>query len=141
MKKLILALAVVGFIAMTAATKSTSMVINKAVTKTILTDDKYKACIEACNVCIASCKKTEMMCAKMKDSKMDHCMKLCKECVTECTAAIKLMKENSPQAKAKCLECAKVCEKCAAECDKFDMTDCKKCATDCRKCEKACKEM
>lgn len=141
MRKLILALAVIGFIAMTAATKSSSVMINNTVSKTTLSHEKYKACIKACNESIASCKLIEAHCTKMKDPKMDKCIKLCKECITECTAAIKLMEENSPLAKAKCEECAKVCENCVTECSKFNMEECKKCATDCSKCAKACKDM
>jgi hypothetical protein len=138
MKKIILLFVAIGFIAIAAIT--TTFSANAAATYG-LTDSKYKACIDACNACVTSCKKVESMCSKEKDVKMAECGKLCKKCVTSCTEAVKLMQSNDPNCKSKCLECAKICEKCATECDKFDMADCKKCATDCRTAAKSCREM
>jgi hypothetical protein len=68
MKKVMLLLVAIGFIAIAATTKS-SFANAKAGNANVL-NDKYKACIEACNTCIASCKKVEAMCAKEKDLKM-----------------------------------------------------------------------
>lgn len=129
MKKAILFLAAISFITMS------------AITTPIIKNDKYKACIEACNTCISSCKKVEKICEDDKTSKMANCEKLCKECITTCNEAVKMMNENSKSVKSKCLECAEICEKCATECDKFNMKECKKCATDCRNAAKLCREM
>lgn len=147
MKRTILLFVVIGFIAATAITKlSFANVVASKNVKFELIDSKYKACIDACNVCVTSCKNLESMCSKSKDAKMAHCMQLCKECVTVCTAASQLMSLNSESAKEICVTCAKICEKCAAECDKCAkecdksmMKDCTKCATDCRNTAKLCK--
>ncbi|MEO6302589.1 MAG: hypothetical protein ABIP51_05415 [Bacteroidia bacterium] len=139
MKKLILVFATIGLISMAATTKL-YLSKDKAIVKNELKSEKYKACIDACNTCIASCKKVEKTCSA-NSSKMAECEKLCKECVTACTKAVKCMKSDSKDTKNECTECAKVCEKCVTECDKYDMTDCKKCATNCRVAAKHCSEM
>lgn len=130
-----LLLVAISFIATASTTKLSS------VSSAYVMSDKNKACIEACNTCIASCKKVEAMYSKDKNTKMAECEKLCKKCVTACTACVKAMKANDPKSKDKCLESAKICEKCATECDKFDNAECKKCAIDCRNAAKLCNEM
>lgn len=77
-----LLLVAIGFIATVANTKSSS------VSGANVLSDKSKACIEACNTCIASCKKVEAMCAMGKNVEMAECAKLCKECVTACKACV-----------------------------------------------------
>jgi len=138
MKKLILALAAIGFITMAATTKM-SLPTNKVVVKSEVSNEKYKACIAACNECIKSCKVCESKCAK--DEKMETCVKLCKDCVTACKAAISAMTANGENAKSECIACAKACESCAVECEKYNNDHCKKCAADCRKAAKLCSEM
>jgi hypothetical protein len=140
MKKLILVLAAIGFITMAATTKMSSS-IDKAFVKSELSNEKYKACIAACNEAIEACNKCETKCSKDKDAKMSLCTQLCKDCITACKAANKAMTANSANAKSECTECAKACEKCATECDKYTTDHCKKCATDCRKAAKLCSEM
>jgi len=66
MKKLILAFAIIGFITITAKNKTTSTITEKAIIV-----EKYKACIDACNKCIASCKKIDRICANKKGEKND----------------------------------------------------------------------
>lgn len=149
MKKIIFLFVAVGFFAITAITKLS--LANNVVSKNVtfeLNDSKYKACIDACNVCVTSCKSLESMCSKSKDDKMARCMQLCKECVSICTASSQLMSLNSESAKEICAICAKICEKCATECekcakecDKSMMKDCTKCATECRNTAKLCKEI
>lgn len=140
MKKLILALAAIGFISVAATTKM-SLSNDETIVKSELTNDKYKACIAACNEAIEACDKCETKCSKDKDTKMATCAQLCKDCITSCKAANKAMTANSENAKSECTECAKACEKCATECDKYTTDHCKKCATDCRKAAKLCSEM
>ena len=76
MKKVMLLLVAIGFIATVANTKSSSL------SSANVLSDKSKACIEACNTCITSCKKVEAMYAMGKNAEMAECAKLCKECVT-----------------------------------------------------------
>ena len=140
MKKVIFLLAAIGFITIAART-------NPEFSKEIRTknsisyEEKYKACIEACNACLVSCKSCEIACTNSNDTKMAYCAQLCKESVAMCTVSIELMTLNSNYAKEVCVLCAKVCEKCADECEKMKMDPCKKCAADCRKTVKACTDM
>lgn len=136
MRKLILVLSIFGFITILAAVKSYAN--NK--TKNAI-EEKQKACIDACNKCITSCKKVEAMHSKKDDAQMTKCIELCKACIIDCTAAVKLMKADSPKAKAMCLTCVKTCEACAIECDRENSETAKICATDCRQAAKLCKEM
>ena len=69
MKKAILLLAAISFITMAATTK-TPLSKNKVVAKSELVNEKYKACIAACNECVKSCQTCETMCSKDKDAKM-----------------------------------------------------------------------
>jgi hypothetical protein len=136
MKKIILAFAIIGFVTMAATTSSKTTVNTK-----LTTEEKYKACIDACNKCIVSCKKVQGMHSKKDDAQMTKCIELCKACIVDCTAAVKLMKADSPEAKAMCLTCAKTCEACALECDRQNSETAKICATDCRQAAKMCHEM
>lgn len=142
MKKMILLFVAIGFIALGATTMSSSAnaTANKNVTNAVA-QQKYKACIDACNACVSSCKKVEAMCSKEKDGKMADCMRLCKECVVACVASSQLMTLDSGSSKEMCVICANICDKCATECEKFTADDCKKCAMDCRKAAKMCREM
>lgn len=133
MKKLILLFTVIGFVATAAITK-----MSKTESITTLKSDKNKACIDACNKCVADCKEVEKKCGN--DAKMAEMKKLCRECIVACDNAVKAMKAGK-DVKAECSKCADICAKCAKECDKHDMADCKKCAEDCRSCEKLCREM
>lgn len=141
MKKVIIVFAAIGFIAMAAIRTKQSFFNDKESksTPSVVNHKNYETCIEACNNCIASCKKVEHL--YKKDATMTECVKLCKECVTACSESVELMKANSIAVKSRCLECAKVCEKCATECDKYNMAECKKCANDCRTAAKLCNEM
>jgi|GEM_PF-882733 len=139
MKKLVLVFAAIGFVAMSFTT-TTFLSNDKAVLESEVKSEHYKACIDACNVSIASSKKVLSMCTE-KTPKMAECEKLCKECIASCESAIKSMESDSKDAKSECLKCAKACEKCAVECEKMDMAECKKCASDCRKTAKLCNEM
>ena len=122
------------------ATTNLSLATNKAFLPTAIKTEKYKACIDACNACIVSCKKVEKICAE-RVQKMPESERLAKECRIACTKAVNSMTADSKNAKADCLACAKACEKCAAECDKYKMADFKKCAADCRTAAMHCKEM
>jgi hypothetical protein len=140
MKKIILTFIAISIFTLTAKAKS-SFSKGKVDVITSLNLGKYKACIEACNACIITCKTCETECIKEKNAKMDKCIQLCKECISACTAASQLMTLNSEHSKEMCLVCAKICENCALECEKHNMDHCKKCATNCRKAAKLCKEM
>lgn len=135
MKKLMLLLMTIGLFATAEATKLYS------VNTVNVLDDKNKACIEACNTCIASCKKVETMCSNEKNTKMAQCEKLCKQCIASCKACVKAMNSNDHKSKEKALKCAKICENCATECDKFDGAEFKQCAIDCRNAAKHLMEM
>ena len=140
MKKIILALTVVGFISVAAITKA-NMQNENTVTKTAVNDDKYKACIEACEQAVESCKKCEAKCAKENNMKMAECAELCKECIVACNVAIESMKANSVNVHNDCMACAKACEACATECEKHDVEHCKKCSVDGCKAAKLCYDM
>ena len=139
MKKAILLLVAIGFITIAATTK-TSLSNDKVVVKSTLNDEKYKACIAACNECIRACNSCEVKCSDVKHSKMADCTQFCKDCVVACKAANKAMNANSQDAAVFLTACAQACEKCATECEKFDISHCKKCAIDCRAAEKLCNE-
>jgi len=142
MKKITLLFIAIGLIAITATTRiSKASIIEKNNATFKVIDSKYKAMIEACNNCAASCKKCEIRCTKENAVKMARCIQLCKESAIACKASCELMKLNSENAKEMCLVCANICDKCALECEKMDMEQCKKCAADCRKAAKMCREM
>lgn len=140
MKKLILVLAVVGFVLAAATTKMSVFNKNTAAKSEVL-NDKYKTCIAACNAAIEACNKCETKCLKDRDVRMCVCAQLCADCVTACKAANKAMTLNSVTVKNECEQCAKACEACATECDKYTTNHHKKCATDCRKAAKLCNEI
>src|ERR1017187_9917280 len=103
MKKAILFFAVVGLIAVTAMSTpfTANATINKN-TKSFLINEKYKACIDACNACVTACKNCESMCSKDKDAKMAKCIQLCKECVSICTASSQLMRSEERRVGKEC---------------------------------------
>ena len=140
MKKVLVLLAAICLITMAASSKK-SFSINTESKAIEVMNEKYKACIAACNESIKSSKTCASMCSKDKNTKMSNCIQLCKENIAACKVAIKAMKSNSSDVKSACANCAIACDKCAAECEKFDHEHCKKCAADCRKAVKLCKEM
>ncbi|MGZ3862062.1 MAG: hypothetical protein ACXVPN_06565 [Bacteroidia bacterium] len=136
--KLLSIIAALGLVTLSAASKM-SIVNHGEFTYAVTEHEKYKACIDACNTCIASCKAAEKMCAK--EANMKECHKLCKECIAACEKAVKEMKAESKDVGKTCGECAKACEKCAAECSKYDMPELKKCTVDCRNAAAHCNGM
>ncbi len=142
MKNSFFLLASFSFLVMLVATKSTYInEKNTGYIKMKFETDKIKNCIDACNTCVASSKKCESMCLKVKDAKMNKCIQLCRETIAACTAASQLMTLNSANSKEICAVTAKICDRCATECEKFSSAHCKECATLCRKAAKMCREM
>ena len=140
MKKLFALLIGVCFIAIVAKTQGPSTPSHTNQSPTI-SMSSYKACIEACNACLASSKSCEKMCNTMDTKKLATCIQLCKESQAICAATSQLMTLDSESAKAVSKECAVICGKCAMECDKSDMAVSKKCASDCREVVKLCNGM
>jgi len=140
MKKAILLTAILGIVVVLTSAKF-SFIQKQSITNSVLENDSYKECIEACDSCISSCNRVELLCAKANDTKMAACAKLCNQCAASCTEAVNMMRENSANAKQKCMETAELCKKCAIECDKFTQSEIKKCASNCRNAAKHCSKM
>lgn len=73
MKKVLTLLAAICIITMAASSKKTFSIKNEN-TKIEVVNEKYKACIAACNESIKSCKACVNMCTKDKNTKMSKCI-------------------------------------------------------------------
>lgn len=137
MKKAIVFMSFICFIALTANTKI-PFSMNGGSKKVEVKNEMYKESIAACNACIKSCNDCVSMCSKDKGAEMTTCIKLCKETIAACKAANKAMNANSKDVVSMRANCVTACEKCAIECEKFTNEHCKKCATDCLNAAKYC---
>lgn len=108
-------------------------------------EQKFKDCIEACNVCVVTCTQCAMAC--LEEEHVQHlrnCIRLNMECVAYCRLAVELMSMDSSRSKEFCAICAAICEACALECEAHaarGMDHCRICAEVCRQCADACREM
>ena len=137
MKKAIVLMSFICFIALTANTK-TPLSMNGGSKKVEVKNEMYKESIAACNACIKSCNECVNMCSKDKGAEMTTCINLCKETIAACKDANKAMSANSKDVASMRAKCVTACEKSAIECEKFTNEHCKKCATDCLNAAKHC---
>ena len=65
-----------------------------------LQNQKYQACIDACNDCFEACEFCATLCLREEDVKMmARCIQLCHECSTICSTASQFMSSDSDYVK------------------------------------------
>jgi hypothetical protein len=107
-----------------------------------MADDRYAACIQACNACADACDHCAAACLAEDDPKaMARCIALDMDCAAICRLAAGYMARGSENAQALCAMCSEICEACAGECAQHDMDHCKACAEACQRCSEECKRM
>ncbi len=105
-------------------------------------DQKFKACIEACDACIVVSSHCANACLHEEDVKMMvRCISLDMDCVGACALAVAAMARNSEHANVICDMCAAICKSCGDECAKHKMEHCQKCAAACHLCAAECRKM
>jgi len=107
-----------------------------------MTEQKFKACIDACNACIVACSHCATSCLHEQDVKMMvRCITLDMDCAGICALAVAAMARDSEHAQAICDLCANICKSCGDECGKHKMEHCQKCAKACHSCADECRKM
>jgi hypothetical protein len=107
-----------------------------------MSDNRYAACIEACNACADACDHCAAACLAEEDPKaMARCIALDMDCAQLCRLAAGYMARDSENAAAICALCSEICEACSGECEQHDMDHCKACARACRRCADECLRM
>ncbi len=107
-----------------------------------MSHDKYRACIEACYACAASCDHCSTACLQEDHVKMmARCIQLDIDCAAMCRLAAAAMARGSELAPQICALCAEICEACADECGKHEHDHCQECASACRRCADECRKM
>ena len=107
-----------------------------------MTNQKYKACIDACNNCVVACNHCAASCLKEQDVKMmAHCIALDMDCAQICAFAAAAMARDSEHVKAICALCADICQACGDECAGHEMAHCQACAKTCHQCAQECRKM
>lgn len=105
-------------------------------------NQKYEACIRACNSCANACTHCAIECLNEEDVHLlTRCIQLDLECASICRSASELMSLDSEFSLQLCRMCATACVTCAEECGMHDMEHCKQCAEACRKCADECHKM
>ena len=109
----------------------------------VLQNQKYQACIDACNDCFESCEYCATSDLHEQDVKsLTRCIQLNRDCANICTTASQFMSRNSEYSKKICIICAELSDACADECEKYtDMEHCKLCAQVCRRCADECRKI
>lgn len=113
----------------------------------LMSHEKFKSCIDACNQCAAECEHCSTACLSEDDVKMMHkCIEFDRYCADMCRMAAAFMAradEHTMNFVNKfCSLCAEICDACATECEKHShMEHCKRCAEVCRKCAEECRKM
>ena len=110
-----------------------------------MSNEIFKACIEACNACVVACNHCAASCLQEQDVKMmARCIALDMDCAQICALAAAAMARGSEHAKAICALCADICQSCGDECAKHGsrgMAHCQECAKACLECAKQCRQM
>lgn len=107
-----------------------------------MANEKYQACIDACNQCATACNYCASACLQEDDVKMmARCIALDIDCAQICQLASAFMARGSVQVQAVCKLCADICGMCGDECAKHPMDHCRQCADACRKCAEECRRM
>lgn len=107
-----------------------------------MSNEMYRACIEAFNVCATACNHCAASCLKEPDVKMmSKCIALDMDCAQMCTVAAAVMARGSEHYQEICKVCADICLSCGDECAKHDKTHCKECAKACNHCAEECRKM
>lgn len=107
-----------------------------------MTQDRLKACIDACYACATACDHCAASCLREEDVKMmASCIAHDMDCAQICRTAAAFMARGSDFAQQLCRLCAEVCAACADECGKHPMDHCQACAQACRDCADACRRM
>lgn len=104
--------------------------------------EKYRACIDACYQCAATCDHCATACLAEDNVKdMARCIALDMDCAQICRTAAAFMARDSEFAKHYCKLCADICDACGDECGKHEHDHCKECAEACKRCAEACRKM
>lgn len=107
-----------------------------------MAQQKYNACIEACNTCAVACNYCAVSCLREQDVKMmARCIALEMDCAQICALAAAALARGSEHVKAICGLCADICKSCGNECAKHKMEHCQECAKACNQCEQECRKM
>jgi len=107
-----------------------------------MSNDQFRACINACYACAAACDNCSTACLQEEDVKMmARCIALDMDCAQICRTAAAFMARGSDFAVELCRQCAAVCTACGEECGKHQMDHCQACAEACRRCAEACLSM
>jgi hypothetical protein len=107
-----------------------------------MSNEQFKACIDACYACAAACDNCSTACLREDDVKMmARCIALDMECAQLCRTAAASMARGSEFAAQLCRLCAAVCTACGDECGKHPMDHCQACAQACRRCAEECLRM
>lgn len=100
---------------------------------------RFSACIEACQICVASCGSCYR--ALADQANREACLRSCIECIDVCQKVILALVLDSQFSQRYCSLCAEVCSWCAEECEKLGPLYCKICADSCRRCAEVCLSM
>ncbi|MBP5980524.1 MAG: four-helix bundle copper-binding protein [Halomonas sp.] len=100
---------------------------------------KFKECIEACNICAIYCDNCASSCLQEHNlDNMAECIRLDIQCAQICRLAVAFMAQNSEYAQDICQLCADICQKCGDECGQHKAGHCQECAQACHRCASLC---
>ena len=106
-----------------------------------MSQDRFRACIEACYACATACDNCSAACLQEDDVKMmARCISLDRDCADICALTARFVARGSEHAQHLLGECAEICKACGDECAKHThMQHCQECAEACRRCDQACR--
>lgn len=107
-----------------------------------MTDERYRSCIESCDVCAEICESCAAACLAEHDvAQLVRCIRLDVDCAALCRLASSFMARGSENVPAVLAACADVCKQCGEECARHKMEHCQLCAEACRRCAEECQRM
>lgn len=112
---------------------------------TVMSEQDFKECIEACRKCSAACDHCAVSC--LNEEQLEHlkrCIQLNLESSSICRSTAALMELGSVYSGQLAMVCAAICADCAEECEKhaaMGMEHCRECADACKACAEACEQI
>ena len=107
-----------------------------------MVEERYAACISACNACAEACDDCASKCLSESDVKqMTRCIALDVDCAEICRLNAGFLARESDFATEVCRLSAAICEACAAECVKHSREHCRVCAKACKECAVECRRL
>lgn len=105
-------------------------------------EDRFEACIDACDACDAACDHCVASCLREQDpTSVTQCIRLNIDCAAICRLTSAMLNRGSALAAEICAACAAACEACADECARHDNEHRQECAAACQRCAEACQLM